>query len=49
MYTIINEGETDTVNFKDLRSNKELKVTVNASRGIKIWIDNKGEVLDIYK
>lgn len=48
VYTIVNEGEDDSINFTDLASGAEIKMNVKGQRGCKIWIDKKGKLLGAY-
>ncbi|MBQ9135335.1 MAG: beta-galactosidase [Lachnospiraceae bacterium] len=48
VYTLINEGFADTMTFVDLRSGKKVSVNLKDNQGCKLWIDNKGELLQKY-
>ena len=45
LYTVVNEGADDTAAFTDLASGTRVTVTVKASRGAKLWLDKKGNLL----
>ena len=49
IYTIINEGEDDIINFCDLRSGQEFEIKLKSNRGVKLWIGNNGEILEFYQ
>ncbi len=48
VYTLINEGFTDSVTFTDLRSRQHYTVTVEADCGCKLWIDEYGNLLESF-
>jgi hypothetical protein len=48
VYTLVNEGNDDFIEFIDLHSNAKIKMYVNAQRACKIWICKSGELLGAY-
>lgn len=48
VYTLINEGFADTMTFRDLRSGVTISVTLKDNQGCKLWLDEKGELLQKY-
>jgi len=48
VYTMINEGPEDTITFTDLRSNVTYTVSLGTICSGKLWLDEKGEILQIY-
>ncbi len=48
VYTLMNEGPKDSVTFTDLRSNKTYTVTLDTTCSGKLWLDEQGELLQVY-
>ena len=48
LYTIVNEGTDDTVEFTDLASGKNITLSVPAQRGAKLWLGKDGKLLGAY-
>ncbi|MBP3567732.1 MAG: beta-galactosidase [Lachnospiraceae bacterium] len=48
VYTLMNEGPEDTVVFTDLRSNVTYVVSLGTICSGKLWINEKGEILQMY-
>lgn len=48
VYTLMNEGTTDTVVFTDVSSNVTCSVTVDTLCSGKLWMDKTGEILQTY-
>lgn len=48
VYTFLNEGAADHVTFTDLRSNKTYTVSLPTVCSGKLWLNEQGEVLQIY-
>ncbi|MBO5177994.1 MAG: beta-galactosidase [Lachnospiraceae bacterium] len=48
VYTIVNDGPADTVTFTDLRSGITFTVSLGTICGGKLWINEKGEILQTY-
>ena len=48
VYTLVNEGNDDFIEFTDLSSNAKVKIFVNAQRACKIWISKNGQLLGAY-
>ena len=48
VYTLLNEGPEDTVSFTDLRSGVTFTVTPGSICSGKLWVNEKGEILQTY-
>ena len=48
VYTLMNEGPADSVTFTDLRSNTTYTVRLDTICSGKLWVDEKGEILQVY-
>lgn len=48
VYTIVNEGDTDTLKLKDIKTGADFEVTVDAQRGCKLWLDKRGNLAAAY-
>ena len=48
VYTLMNEGPADTVTFTDLRSSRTYTVSLDTICSGKLWIDEKGEILQTF-
>lgn len=48
VYTFLNDGPTDTVTFTDLRSGVTCTVTLDTICSGKLWLSDKGDILQIY-
>ncbi len=49
VYTLINEGFTDSVSFTDLRSKQTFSVLVNADSGCKLWVNPSGQIINRFQ
>jgi hypothetical protein len=49
VYTIINEGTTDSICIQDKKSGKKLNLTLEGGRGTKIWLSPNGKILGKYE
>lgn len=48
VYTLMNEGPADSVTFTDLRSNNTFTVNLSTISSGKLWINERGELLQAY-
>lgn len=48
LYTVLNEGEADSISIYDLQSGQKVQLQLLKRQGIKIWIDHKGKILNKY-
>lgn len=48
VYTLMNEGPADTIAFTDLRSNVTYTAHLNTICSGKLWVDEKGEILQTF-
>ena len=48
VYTLVNEGEADTVRLLDLETGRRFRCALDAGHGIKFWLSPDGELLDAF-
>ncbi len=48
VYTLINEGFSDTISFTDLKSKTTFHVTLKDNQGAKLWVDAEGNLMQVY-
>lgn len=48
VYTLMNEGPADTLVFTDLRSNVTITAILDTISSGKLWLNEKGEILQVY-
>jgi len=48
VYTILNEGPADSVTFTDLQSGAAFTVSLDTISSGKLWLNEKGEILQVY-
>lgn len=49
VYTFVNEGEKATLRLTDHQTGAKLSCTIDAGRGVKVWLGLNGELLDSYQ